>query len=113
MKDMKVSIGVAVAIFLQAAGFIWWTAQQAQTIAALEETVSVMSSRMAIEDQVNTKRDVARNSEEIEYIWEEIDAMNQLVQRQIDILRRLSVVETELSYINRDHDAVINSDRGH
>ena len=64
-----------------------------------------MSSRIAIEDQINTKRDVARNTDEIEQVWEEIEAILTLIQRQVDMLRRLSVVETELSYIKRFDDS--------
>lgn len=105
MTDFKIPLGIALALFVQAAGFIWWTAQQAQTIAALEEAVSSMSSRIAIEDQINTKRDVARNTDEIEQVWEEIEAILTLIQRQVDMLRRLSVVETELSYIKRFDDS--------
>ena len=56
---MKFSIGVLVAIVLQVSAFVWWTAQQAQTIAQLSEEVSELTSRMAVEDNVNLKRDIA------------------------------------------------------
>ena len=56
---MKFSIGVLVAIVLQVSAFVWWTAQQAQTISQLNEEVSALTSRMAVEDNVNLKRDIA------------------------------------------------------
>ena len=56
---MKFSIGVLVAIVLQVSAFVWWTAQQAQTIAQLSEEVSELTSRIAVEDSVNLKRDIA------------------------------------------------------
>ena len=57
--NMKFSIGVLVAIVLQVSAFVWWTAQQAQTITQLSEEVSELTSRMAVEDSVNLKRDIA------------------------------------------------------
>tara|TARA_Y100000389_G_scaffold6590_1_gene6334 strand:- start:100 stop:441 length:342 start_codon:yes stop_codon:yes gene_type:complete len=54
----KFSIGVVVAIVLQVSAFVWWTAQQAQTISQLNEQVSELTSRMAVEDDVNSKRDI-------------------------------------------------------
>ena len=57
--NMKFSIGVLIAIVLQVSAFVWWTAQQAQTISQLNEEVSALTSRMAVEDNVNVKRDIA------------------------------------------------------
>jgi Tfp pilus assembly protein PilN len=55
---MKFSVGVLIAIVLQVSAFVWWTAQQAQTISQLNEE-SALTSRMAVEDNVNLKRDIA------------------------------------------------------
>ena len=57
--NMKFSIGVLIAIVLQVSAFVWWTAQQAQTISQLNEEVSALTSRMAVEDNVNLKRNIA------------------------------------------------------
>jgi enoyl-[acyl-carrier-protein] reductase (NADH) len=54
----KFGIGVVVAIVLQVSAFVWWTAQQAQTISQLNQQVSELTSRMAVEDDVNMKRDI-------------------------------------------------------
>ena len=56
---MKFGIGVVIAIVLQVSAFVWWTAQQAQTIETLKSEVSELTSKMAIEDEVNMKRDIA------------------------------------------------------
>ena len=56
---MKFGIGVVIAIVLQVSAFVWWTAQQAQTIETLKAEVSELTSKMAIEDEVNMKRDIA------------------------------------------------------
>lgn len=55
---MKFSIGVLIAIVLQVSAFVWWTAQQAQTIETLKSEVSELTSKMAVEDEVNMMRDI-------------------------------------------------------
>jgi hypothetical protein len=54
---------------------VWWVSQQASTIASLEETVSQLGSRMAIEDNINLKRDVESNGVEIQYVWSDIEEL--------------------------------------
>ena len=56
--NTKFSIGVVVAIVLQVSAFVWWTAQQAQTIEQLSEQVSQLTSKIAVEDEVNMARDL-------------------------------------------------------
>jgi hypothetical protein len=56
--NMKFGIGVVIAIVLQVSGFVWWTAQQAQTIEMLKTEVSELTSKMAVEDEVNMARDI-------------------------------------------------------
>ena len=58
--NTKFSIGVVVAIVLQVSAFVWWTAQQAQTIDQLNEQVSNLTSRMAIEDSINLRNNIDR-----------------------------------------------------
>mgnify|MGYP007062050903 CR=1 FL=1 len=55
----KFSIGVVVAIVMQVSAFVWWTAQQAQTIETLKGQVSELTSKMALEDEINMARDIA------------------------------------------------------
>ena len=68
---MKFGIGVVVAIVMQVSAFVWWTAQQAQTIETLKGQVSELTSKMAVEDEVNMARDIAdmKKSIEEQYIW--------------------------------------------
>ena len=56
--NMKFGIGVVVAIVMQVSAFVWWTAQQAQTIETLKSQVSELTSKMAVEDEVNMARDI-------------------------------------------------------
>ena len=65
-KLPKVSIAVVGVVIAQIGGFIWWTAQQASTIANLEETVSVLTVENNATDRTNLIRDVEQNSENID-----------------------------------------------
>ena len=56
--NMKFGIGVVIAIVLQVSGFVWWIAQQAQTIEILKTEVNELTSKMAVEDEVNMARDI-------------------------------------------------------
>ena len=68
--NTRFSIGVVVAIVLQVSAFVWWTAQQAQTIDQLNEQVSELTSRMAIEDSINLRNNIDR----IDYLVLDHDA---------------------------------------
>jgi enoyl-[acyl-carrier-protein] reductase (NADH) len=63
--NMKFGIGVVVAIVLQVSAFVWWTAQQAQIIQQLNEQVTELTSRMAVESSVNMMRDIEDIKEEL------------------------------------------------
>jgi enoyl-[acyl-carrier-protein] reductase (NADH) len=110
MENLKLPIALAMAMAAQLAGGVWWVSQQAATISSLEETVSQLGSRMAIEDNINLKRDVAANSTELEYVWgeveelwQEIAVMTKAIGEINKIKQRIAVIESELRYINRDH----------
>ena len=62
---MKFGIGVVIAIVLQVSAFVWWTAQQAQTIETLKSEVSELTSKMAVEDEVNMMRDIQELKEKM------------------------------------------------
>ena len=111
MENMKLPITVIGIVILQIGGFIWWTAQQAATIADLEETVSQLGSKMAIEDNVNLKRDVKDNSLEINHIWDETDDLwdeiNSMAMHMSAITKlqqRIALVENDIKYILQDHN---------
>ena len=114
MENVKIPLALVAAMAVQLAGGVWWVSQQASTIASLEETVSQLGSRMAIEDNVNLKRDVLDNSMEIEYVWgdveelwEELSALTRTISRITELQQRLALIENDLKYINRDHNTVM------
>ncbi len=110
MDNIKLPIALVLAMAAQLAGGVWWVSQQAATIANLEETVSQLGSKMAIEDNVNLKRDVQDNAMELKYVWDELEqiwdelaSMAMTINEVNKIKQRLAVLENDLKYIGRDH----------
>jgi len=99
MENLRIPVALVVAMVLQISGGVWWVGQQAQTISQLEETVKEMSSRMAIEANVNMKRDIQRNTESIEGLFEDAQSNSMHMDKIVDLLRRVSVIETEIRFL--------------
>jgi hypothetical protein len=110
MDNIKLPIALVLAMAVQLSGGVWWVSQQSATISNLEETVSQLGSRMAIEDSVNLKRDVLDNSTDLKNLWDEIDdiwdelaSMAMTINEVNKIKQRVAVIENDLKYIGRDH----------
>ncbi|MGI9340823.1 MAG: hypothetical protein ACR2PP_09330 [Psychrobacter sp.] len=103
MGDFKLPVALIFTMIIQAAGLVYWVSQQAATVSQLKEDMSGVASRMAIEDQVNLKRDVSRNTENIDEVWEDLDSMSVMLDEQLELKRRVALIETELKYMNRGH----------
>ena len=109
MENLKLPIALVAAMGMQLAGGVWWVSQQAATITSLEETVSQLGSRMAIEDNVNLRRDVKSNAGEIEDIWDDLSGMMMSISQINSIKQRIALLENDLKYINRDHTGMMNT----
>jgi hypothetical protein len=110
MENLKLPVALVAAMAVQLAAGVWWVSQQAATIASLEETVGQIGSRMAIEDNINLKRDVQDIAMEIEYafrdideLWDELAAMTTAIGEINKIKQRVALIENDLKYIGRDH----------
>jgi len=110
VENIKLPIALVLAMAAQLAAGVWWVSQQASTIAKLEETVSQLGSRMAIEDNVNLKRDVLDNSTELKYIWNELEeiwdelaSMAMTINEINKIKQRVAIIENDIKYIGKDH----------
>lgn len=110
MDNLKLPVALVMAMAAQLAGGVWWVSQQAATIASLEETVSELGSKMAIEDNVNLKRDVQENADyiagafdEIDELWDEAEGLSMSIMRIVDLQQRVALLEKTLEFINRDH----------
>ena len=115
MENLKLPVALVAAMAIQLAGGVWWVSQQAATIAGLEETVSQLGSRMAIEDNINLKRDVEENAEyitgafdEIDELWDETESLSMSIMRIVDLQQRVALLERTLEFINRDHVDMID-----
>lgn len=109
MENLKLPVALVAAMGVQLAGGVWWVSQQASTISSLEETVSQLGSRMAIEDNVNLKRDVKSNAAEIEDIWDDLSGMMMSISQINSIKQRIALLENDMKYINRDHTGMMNT----
>lgn len=114
MDNIKLPIALVLAMAVQLAGGVWWVSQQAATISNLEETVSQLGSKMAIEDNVNLKRDVLDNSMELEYswneieeLWDELDSLTRTIGHITKLQQRVALIENDLKYIGRDHNTIM------
>ena len=115
MDNLKLPIALVLAMAAQLAGGVWWVSQQAATIASLEETVSQLGSKMAIEDNVNLKRDVQENADyimgafdEIDELWEETEGLSLSIMRIVDLQQRVALLEKTLEFIGRDHNNLLD-----
>jgi len=110
MDNMKLPIALVVAMGMQLAGGVWWVSQQAATIESLEESVQQFASKMAVEDNVNLKRDVLENMDyidgafaEIEELWEEQESLALTINKITALQQRLALLENTMKFMNRDH----------
>jgi len=109
MENLKIPLTLVFAMVIQLAGGIWWVSQQATTISGLEETVNTLGSRMALEDTINTKRDVKDNQneltrvqEDLDEVWDDMSSMTKAISEINDIKQRIAILENELKYIARN-----------
>ena len=119
MENLKLPVALVAAMAVQLATGVWWVSQQAATIASLEETVSQIGSRMAIEDNVNLKRDVQDNALELQYafveleeIWEELANLANTIGQVTQLQQRVALIENDLKYISRDHNGIMDMKGG-
>jgi hypothetical protein len=119
MENVKLPLALVAAMAVQLTAGVWWVSQQAATIASLEETVSQIGSRMAIEDNVNLKRDVQDNALELQYafveleeIWDELANLANTIGQMTQLQQRVALIENDLKYISRDHKGLLEMKGG-
>ena len=115
MDNMKLPIALVAAMGMQLAGGVWWVSQQAATIESLEESVQQFASKMAVEDNVNLKRDVQENMDyidgafaEIDELWEEQESLTNTIGKITALQQRLALLENTIKFMNRDHMGLMN-----
>jgi len=98
----KFSIGVVIAIVLQVSAFVWWTAQQAQTINQLESEMAELTARTAVEKEVTLINDVAQLKKDIQELSDKtLEGILEIDNMRISEDNRLG------GYIDRRFDDLI------
>ena len=115
--NTKFSIGVVVAIVLQVSAFVWWTAQQAQTISQLESEMAELTARTEVEKEVTLINDVEQLKKDIQELSDktlegilEIDNMRVSEDNRLGeyIDRRFSDLIGDLQTTFTTHEAWID-----
>ena len=115
--NTKFSIGVVVAIVLQVSAFVWWTAQQAQTISQLESEMAELTARTEVEKEVTLINDVEQLKKDIQELSEKtLDGILEIDNLRISednrlgeyIDRRFSDLIGELQTTFTTHEAWID-----
>lgn len=83
--NTKFSIGIVIAIVLQVSGFVWWIAQQSQTIETLKGEVAELTARSEVEKEVTLINDVEQIKKDIKELSDKaLEAILELEQDRID-----------------------------
>ena len=112
VEKINLPIALVAALAVQLAGGVWWVSQQASTITGLEDTVSQLGSRMAIEDNINLKRDVQSNKDDIldtydsiDDLYKELDNLTRNLMVVTELQRRVAVLEATQKFIKEAHSS--------
>ena len=114
LKNMKVSIGIVIAIVVQAFGIIWYVAQLDSTVNSLDSSVAQMQEQA-------TTVDVAVLQTDLENIKDKIAMMDEMHSEKFDptdleeaieeldealdaLDKRSGIIENEMRTIMSDHD---------
>tara|TARA_R110001592_G_scaffold267999_1_gene534176 strand:- start:100 stop:510 length:411 start_codon:yes stop_codon:yes gene_type:complete len=108
IKNMKVSIGIVVAIVVQAFGIIWYVAQLDSTVSNLDSTVSVMQESQATVDVAVLQTTVEGLKEKLDSLKtfdpSDLEEAIEELDEAINLLdKRSGIVENEMRTIMSDH----------
>ena len=101
-KNMKVSIGIVIAIVVQAFGIIWYVAQLDSTVSNLDSTVAVMQGSQGTITELETALELIKESVDSERnirhttLDEILDSLDELEKTQ-------AVINNEMRTIMSDH----------
>tara|TARA_R100001530_G_scaffold114776_1_gene81713 strand:- start:274 stop:669 length:396 start_codon:yes stop_codon:yes gene_type:complete len=103
-KNMKVSIGIVIAIVVQAFGIIWYVAQLDSTVTNLDSTVSVMQESQGTITELETA---------LELIKESVDSERNIRHTTLDeILDSLDELEKTQAVINNEMRTIMSDHSG-
>ena len=108
-KNMKVSIGIVIAIVAQAFGVIWYIAQMDSTVKNLDSTVATMQESQATVDVAVLQTTVEGLKEKLDSmeVFDSSDleeAIEELDEAIASLDRRSGIIENEMRTIMSDHE---------
>ena len=112
IKNMKVSIGIVIAIIAQAFGIIWYVAQLDSTVSNLDTTVIELQDSATTVDVAVLETSVNNMKERIDNILEDRydpsgleELINEVEGRVDDLEAKDMVIENEMRSIMSDHSS--------
>ena len=113
IKNMKVSIGIVIAIIAQAFGIIWYVAQLDSTVNSLDSSVAQMQEQATTVDVAVLQTDLENIKEKLE-IMDEMhsekfdptdleEAIDELDEALDALDKRSGIIENEMRTIMYDH----------
>lgn len=110
LKNMKISIGLVIAIIVQAFGIIWYVAQLDSTVESLNSTVTQLQEEATTIDIAVLNTDVDNIKDKIEMMdGERFDstdlesAVKEIEDELNDVIKRQAIIENEMRSIMSDH----------
>ena len=113
LKNMKISIGLVIAIIVQAFGIIWYVAQLDSTVESLNSTVTQLQEEATTVDIAVLKTDVDNIKEKIEMMdamhserfdSSDLESTVKEIEDEInDVIKRQAIIENEMRSIMSDH----------
>ena len=112
IKNMKVSIGIVIAIVAQAFGIIWYVAQLDSTVSNLDTTVTTLQKDATTVDVAVLETSVDNMRERIDTILEDrydpsgLEYLIDEVEGRVDALEtKDALIENEMRTIMSDHSS--------
>lgn len=110
---MKISIGLVIAIIVQAFGIIWYVAQLDSTVESLNSTVTQLQEEATTIDIAVLNTDVDNIKDKIEMMdamhserFDSTDlesAVKEIEDELNDVIKRQAIIENEMRSIMSDH----------
>ena len=108
IKNMKVSIGIVIAIVAQAFGIIWYVAQLDSTVSNLDTTVTTLQEDATTVDVAVLEKDVINIREMIDNIVEDRYDPSGLEELIDEVEGRLNMLETKDALIENEMRTIMS-----
>ena len=121
LKNMKVSIGIVIAIVAQAFGIIWYVAQLDSTVSNLDSSVAAIQEDATTVDVALLEKSVETLKESITQVKEDLESeqdtrhstLDDLFSEYTKVIDRISeleltqgIIENEMRTIMSDHESI-------